>query len=271
MFSRAVRIVCVVSLCMAFVSLTGCACCKKNVCAAKPCKVTCPTPCAAPACDMNIEACALPPNAKPGECYAKVYVPPKYETYTERICTRPAYERLEVVPAKYEWAEERICVKDGCDQLQVTEPQFACREQTMVVQPSFTDWEVNKNPQCVGFPGEPAQDVFCLVSHPCVEKSVPTQCLEKPACVQKVCVAPEYQTVRRQKLVCPATTRKVCIPAEYTDVPKTRKVCDAKIVWRRVPCELPEPGVVRVPSEPCPPIPLTPPTPVGARSVTPGR
>jgi hypothetical protein len=269
MFLRAVKIVCTVSLCVAVVWLTGCACCQKSTCAEKPtCKAPCPTPCGARA---DVEACALPPNAKPGECYAKVYIPAKYETYTERVCVREASERLEVVPAKYEWVEERICVKDACEQLEVTAPQFACQQEKMMVQPAYTEWEVNKNPQCVAFPGEPAHDVFCLVSHPCVEKTISRQVMEKPPCAQKVCVPAEYQTIRRQKLVCPATTRKVCIPAEYTDVQKTRKVCDAKIVWRRVPCELPEAGVVSLPPEPCPPIPLSGPTPVGAKTITPRR
>src|SRR5262245_56294668 len=46
---------------------------------------------------------ALPPNAKPGECYAKVYVPATYKTVTERVLVREASERLETVPAEYDW------------------------------------------------------------------------------------------------------------------------------------------------------------------------
>ena len=45
----------------------------------------------------------LPPDAKAGECYARVYVPPTYKTVTEERLKRAASERLEVIPAKYEW------------------------------------------------------------------------------------------------------------------------------------------------------------------------
>ncbi|NLG44241.1 MAG: hypothetical protein GX547_13415 [Phycisphaerae bacterium] len=258
------RIVSVLSLSMAIVWLSGCACCpKKDEC---PSTAMCPAP-----CPQDIDACALPPNAKPGECYAKVYIPPQYETYTERVCVREASEQLEVVPAQYEWVEERICVKDACEELRVTPAQFACREEKVLVQPSYTEWQVNKQPQCVAFPGQPAQDVFCLVQHPCVEKTIARTVMERPPCAEKVTIPAEYQTVRRQKLVCPATTRKVTIPAEFADVQKTRKVCDAKVVWRRVPCDVPTGGVVSLPGEQCPPFPLTPPVPVGSQTITPHR
>jgi len=262
------KIVCTVLLCAAMVWLTGCACCgpTKTACAA-PSKCEQPAKCERPGCEGDISACALPPNAKPGECYAKVYIPAQYETVSERVCVREAYDQLEVVPAQYEWVEERICVKDACEQLEVTTPQFAAREEKMLVQPGYTEWEVNKNPRCVAFPGQPAQDVFCLVSHSCVEKTITRQAVCEPACAKKVVVPAEYQTVRRQKLVCPATTRKVTIPAEFTDVQKTRKVCDAKVVWRRVPCENPEAGVVSI----APPNAEQPPVPVAARMTRPRR
>jgi hypothetical protein len=44
----------------------------------------------------------LPPNAKPGECYARVYVPPAYKSTEERMLKREASEKVEVIPAKYE-------------------------------------------------------------------------------------------------------------------------------------------------------------------------
>ncbi len=47
----------------------------------------------------------LPPNAKPGECYARVFVPPRYQTVTQRVLSRQASERVETIPAKYEEVE----------------------------------------------------------------------------------------------------------------------------------------------------------------------
>lgn len=44
----------------------------------------------------------LPPNAKPGECYARIFVPPTYRPETEQVLKRDASERVEIIPARYE-------------------------------------------------------------------------------------------------------------------------------------------------------------------------
>ena len=46
------------------------------------------------------------PNAQPGECYAKVIIPAKFETTTEKILAKEASERLQIIPAKYGTASE---------------------------------------------------------------------------------------------------------------------------------------------------------------------
>ncbi|MFT4584313.1 MAG: hypothetical protein ACI915_002262 [Gammaproteobacteria bacterium] len=44
----------------------------------------------------------LPPNAKSGECYAHVLVPPKYEMTSEQVLKSAASTRIETIPASYE-------------------------------------------------------------------------------------------------------------------------------------------------------------------------
>ena len=72
-----------------------------------------------------------PPNAVAGECYAKVYVPPKTETVSERVCVRDASERVEIIPARYEWTEDKILVKDASTELAAVPAEFAAREDTI--------------------------------------------------------------------------------------------------------------------------------------------
>ncbi|MBT8422889.1 MAG: hypothetical protein KJP03_07215, partial [Gammaproteobacteria bacterium] len=43
----------------------------------------------------------FPPNPKAGECYARVLIPAKYSTSTERVLIKEASERVEIVPASY--------------------------------------------------------------------------------------------------------------------------------------------------------------------------
>ena len=61
----------------------------------------------------------LLPPAKPGECYARVFIPPTYETRSEEMLKRGASEKLEVIPARYETATEQVLVKAASTRIEV--------------------------------------------------------------------------------------------------------------------------------------------------------
>ena len=234
MLSKALKICCASLFCAALMAQAGCACCAPSKATVTETK----TPCARGPCDKDYGemTAALPPNAKPGECYAKVFVPPTFKTVTERIKVRDASETIEVIPAKYEWVEEKVLVKDASTELEALPAEFADGEQTIQTNPGHTDWEVNKNVRCVTPKGQPAKDVFCLVNHPPEQTTIHTQNQVQPARVREIPVPAKYETVRREKLVCAATTKKVCIPAEYQDVEKTVKVCPGRMAWKLIDC-----------------------------------
>ncbi|MCK5354404.1 MAG: hypothetical protein KAJ63_04750, partial [Methyloprofundus sp.] len=54
----------------------------------------------------------LPPNAKPGECYARILIPEKYEMTTSRMLKSAATERVEIIPATYTMVDKRVLVKE---------------------------------------------------------------------------------------------------------------------------------------------------------------
>lgn len=223
------------SLCgVALLINTGCCeTTKATPIAQKPC-VTERGPCVRGADEVAAE---LPPHARPGECYAKVWVPPKFETVSERIMVKPASERLEIIPAEYEWVEERVCVKEASTRLIEEPAEFADKEVTLQVEPAHTDWVINKAVCELPKGGQPTKDVYCLVNYPPAQKTVHTQCMVKPARVKEECIPAQFDTVRRQKLVHAATTKRICIPAEYENIDKTIKVCDGRMAWQRVNCE----------------------------------
>lgn len=239
MLTTCLKISCAAALLGVLTAQTGCAC--------GPAKGSCVTTVKAPCepravCDIpsGEVSAALPPNARPGECYAKVYIPPQFKSVTERVLVREASEQIEIIPARYDWVEEKVLVKDSSTQLEVIPAEFATRERTIETESSHTDWEVNNDPLCVNPKGEPARDVFCLVTHPSARRTIQVQAQVRAASVREVCIPAQYETVRRQKLVSAATTRKVCIPAEYENVEKTVKVCDGRMAWKRVVCDRPE-------------------------------
>lgn len=254
MIVRTFQVVSMALGCVALIGSTGCgsraACgktamaapCGKKPCA-EPCVETAKGPCERPAGEIAAE---LPPRARAGECYARVWIEPQFKTVSERVMVKDASERLEVVPAKYEWVEEKICVKDGGTELVAIPAEFDERTVRVKTEDAHTDWQVTNSELCRLPDGETralndnakmTKNVFCKVNYPDQYETIRKQCQVKAARVESRSIEPEYQTIRRQKLVSPATTRKVCVPAEYETVTKTVKVCDGRFAWKRVICE----------------------------------
>jgi hypothetical protein len=181
------------------------------------------------------------PNAAPGECWAKCFVPPQVQTVSERVCVKEASERVEIIPAEYEWVEEQVCVKPASVQLVEVPAQYETVTQTVVVEPGHTDWVREDSGRCAALAGQPggaaACDVFCLVSHPPVEKTMQVERMVQAASIREVEIPAEFQTIRTQRLVRPATCRRIEIPAEFATVEKTVKVNDGRWEWKRVICE----------------------------------
>lgn len=48
------------------------------------------------------DASLTPPQAKAGECYARVMSPAKYETVSEKVLVKEAKEEITVIPSVYE-------------------------------------------------------------------------------------------------------------------------------------------------------------------------
>ena len=249
MLIRGLKTVPALLLCAATPLYVGCACGSSSLgvrtahaAPKSPCGGKCGTTACAGDCRTSLAfarestSSDLPPNAVPGECYAKVFIPPQFETVSDRICTRQASERLEIVPAQYEWVEERILVKEAATQLVEVPAQFEWQDQTVQTNGGHTGWIMDKDARCVGA-NQPARDVFCLVSSPPEYKTVRTQCLVKPAGVQEVVIPAEYNTVRTQRVVHPATTKTISIPAEYQDVEQTVTIATGRMEWQRVNCD----------------------------------
>ena len=59
----------------------------------------------------RVDATDTLPDAKPGECYAKVIIPAKYEVSTETVLVKPVSEKVSVAPAVFDIAEKSIVEK----------------------------------------------------------------------------------------------------------------------------------------------------------------
>ena len=122
----------------------------------------------------------LPPNAKPGECYAKVLIPAKVEGIEERVQISEEQKILaRIIPAKYEVKRERVLVKEAT---QVWKPGRGAKE---------------KVDQTTG-------EILCLVEEPAVYKTIEKRVLIAPETPEYKVIPAKYQTITRTKTIEPA-------------------------------------------------------------------
>ncbi len=187
-----------------------------------------------------------PPNAQPGECYAKVLVPAKYDVVSEKVLKREASEKITVVPAEYEWVEEQVLVKEAAERYEVVPATYRWVEEKIVVEPATTrlvvvpaeyetvservldrpeqtTWKKGRGPveRIDNITGE----ILCLVVEPATYKTITRSVIKTPASTRQVEVPAVSKTIRKQVLDEPAKVQKVPIEAEY-DAVKVRKMIE---------------------------------------------
>lgn len=206
----------------------------------------------------------FPPNAQPGECYARVLFPEQYRTSEERQLVRQASERFEVIPASYETVTERVLVSEASTRLEVIPAVYGTVEERVLVRAASTKivevpatykteseqvlekaahtvWKKG-SPEAFGGSSVVSQSVngtgelMCLVEVPATYRTVTRTVIDTPATTREIEIPAEYKTVTRRVVTTPATTREVTIPAVYDDVQITKLATPA--TSRRI--EIPE-------------------------------
>lgn len=216
-----------------------------------------------------------PPNAKPGECYARVLTPASYKTTKERVLAKAAGEDIEVIPAKYTTVTERVLVKEASTKLQVVpetyktvtervliEParevltevpaKYKTVKEKILVKPAYTTWKkgvnpitgsgtpfsaVKKNGDVVSKYDQSTGEIMCLVEVPAEYKTVTKQVIATPATTVKKTIPAKYKTVTKRVVATQATTRKITVPAQYNTVQVRKLVTPTKTVKKAIPAQ----------------------------------
>ncbi len=174
----------------------------------------------------------LPSDAKAGECYARVFIAPRCETFTEQVMTRAASERVETIPAKYETVDERVMVKPASKRIEEVPAEYKTVNEQVLVEPARTEWREGRG--AVEKMDSATGKIMCLVEIPAKYQTVQKQVLVKPATTREIEIPAQYEMRQVQKMVEPAHENHIQIPAEYKTVEKTQKVADGYFEWRKV-------------------------------------
>jgi hypothetical protein len=189
----------------------------------------------------------LPP-AKPGQCYAKVMVPAKYETKEERVLVREAAEKIQTIPAKYEWVEETVTIKAAHTKLVPVPAQYQEVEEKMEVSPARRLWVTSMKKS--GLPVSPAllaaaraggvklndaEPGMCFREYyrPAQFKTETVDVLVKEASEQVETIPPKYIEVEEKVLVKEASKKIIEVPASYETITEKVLIEPAKTVWKK--------------------------------------
>lgn len=188
------------------------------------------------------------PDAQPGECFAKVITPAKFETRTEEVIVQEASERIETVPAKFETVEQTVLISEASQILKASPAVYATVNEQVEVRPAETSWttRVGKTRQ----PASPGSLEGIVASGVNLESVAPgscfreyytapeyrtdTQLILKEEASEKITVVPaKYETVEERVVVKEASSRLVDVPAVYRTETESVLVEPARSVWKK--------------------------------------
>lgn len=187
----------------------------------------------------------LPPNAKPGHCYARVVIPEtyktemqrvlvsqedskitttpaRYETVQEQVLVSEAYDKLKVIPATYKTVTEKVLVKEATTKLITKPAEYKTVTEQVLVKPAYTTWKKGRGP--IEKIDDSTGEIMCLVEVPAEYRTVSRKELVQPERTEEVQIPAVYKTVTRRVVDQPARTEKVTVPAVYNTVEVVKQV-----------------------------------------------
>jgi len=190
--------------------------------------------------DASMKASLLPPKARAGQCFARVFSPPTYKSATEKVLKADGYDVvkvvpavyrsepktvmlkeetavLEVIPAVYGWKEEKVLVSPEITELRVVPAVYDTVQERVLVKPAHSVWKKGTGP--ITKIDESTGEIMCLVDIPAEYKTVQKRVLKTPeTTVPVVAKKAVYKTVKTRVVKEPARTVTRKVPAVYDTV-----------------------------------------------------
>ena len=191
----------------------------------------------------------LPPNARKGECFARVWQAPKYKTVSEKVLVKEADEKITVIPAKYQWKTKTVEVKGATSKLVSKPAVYGTENVKTLVRNERTLWRESRSKnspiiseEVVEFAKQHSTDNIagakvgtCFHEH---RKAPKYKTTEEKVLISEAydvveTVPAQYKTVNETVVVQEASTKIVEVPATYRTETKKILVKPATTVWKK--------------------------------------
>ena len=167
----------------------------------------------------NAEVSLTPPNAKAGECYAKVVVPAKYKTVEERVLVQEASHKISVIPAKYKWVNEKVEITPASTKLKTIPATYKKVTEIIEVKPATQSWKVSLKRHAA-----PVSKEILVAAK---LKGVDLDNTSPNTCYKEYFSPATYKTVSEEIVLQKETSKTKIIPAQYEMIEKTIEVTPA--------------------------------------------
>jgi len=200
-----------------------------------------------PATAQQIDNTQILPDAKPGECYAKVISPAQFTTRTEEIVVQESSERIETVEAKYEKVDQTIVVKEPAQLLKATPAQFEKQSQRIEVLAQDKNWTMTvggktlpASPDAIaqikrsGVDTDSVDVGNCYVEYyePAKYRTQAEKVMVKPSSEVITIIPAEYESVEEQVVIKEASSEVVDVPAVYRTQTESVLVEPVRSIWQ---------------------------------------
>jgi len=202
----------------------------------------------APVFAQTVDQTQTLPDAQPGECYAKVVTPAKFETRTEEIVVQEGSQRIQTVAAAFESVDQRVMVREASRLLKPTPVTYADEFEKVETRPAEANWVMS-----VGKTSHPASpgalegisasgvDIDTVAENVCfreyytpAEYRTEDRRVLKRAGGETIEVTPaEFETAEERIVIKEASSRLVNVPAVYRTESESVLVEPARSVWKK--------------------------------------
>ncbi|MCK5889650.1 MAG: peptidoglycan-binding protein [Methylococcales bacterium] len=188
------------------------------------------------------------PNAKAGQCFAKVLIPAEYQNYTEKVISREASHKLEIIPAKYHMVEEKIELTPMSEKVIEVPATFKKVEEKILISADHLVWRKGLERKARSAPaswvasaiaggavtnaatsGQCFAEYYQAASYKNVEEKI----IKREASSKIKVVPAVYQSEAKQVLVKEASEKIIDIPATYDTIKEKILERAAYTKWKK--------------------------------------
>lgn len=187
------------------------------------------------------------PDAKAGQCFAKVMIPAKYDTITEQVVTQEASNKIEVIPAKYKFVEERVEIQAASQKVVAVPATYKSVQEKILISPENFVWRKNLSGKASSAPsswvasalssGVPSTaevgQCFNEYHQPAKYKTIQENIIKREASSRIDIVAATYKLVEKKVLIKEASEKIVNIPATYETTEEKILIRAAYSAWKK--------------------------------------